>query len=85
VAGESGSFRKLTRDVLLIAGEMMREKSWTALLAPLGVLIPGFTYLNYYHEKKFGRHWAKEILGESEVQKKSHWLPAPQPATEEFI
>jgi hypothetical protein len=85
VAGESGSFRKLTRDVLLIAGEMMREKSWTALLAPLALLIPGITYLNYYHEKRFGRYWAKEILGESEVQKKSRWLPAPQPATEEFI
>ena len=85
VAGESGSFRKLTRDVFLIAGEMMREKSWTALLAPLGVLIPGITYLNYYQEKRFGRYWAKEILGVSEVQKKSRWLPAPQPATEEFI
>jgi predicted metal-dependent phosphoesterase TrpH len=85
VAGESGGFRKLTRDVFLIAGEMMREKSWTALLAPLGVLIPGITYLNYYHEKRFGRYWAKEILGKSEVQKKSRWLPAPQPATGEFI
>ena len=38
VAGESGCFAKLTRDCFLIAGEMMREKSWTALLAPLGLL-----------------------------------------------
>jgi predicted metal-dependent phosphoesterase TrpH len=85
VAGESGSFRKLTRDVFLIAGEMMREKSWTALLAPLGVLIPGITYLNYYQEKRFGRYWAKEILGESEARKNSGWMPARQSATEEFI
>ncbi len=84
-AGESGSFRKLTRDVFLIAAEMMREKSWTALLAPLGALIPAITYLNYYQEKRFGRHWAREIFGESESQQKSRWMPAPHPATEEFI
>ena len=84
-AGESGSFRKLTRDVFLIAAEMMREKSWTALLAPLGALIPAITYLNYYQEKRFGRHWAREIFGESESQQKSRWMAAPHPATEEFI
>jgi len=85
VAGESGGFRKLTRDVFIIAAEMMREKSWTALLAPLGVLIPGITYLNYRHENKFGRYWAREILGESERRRNARWMPVAQPATEEFI
>ncbi len=50
VAGESGSFSKLTRDVFSIAFEMMREKSWTTLLAPLALLVPAFTFLNYYDE-----------------------------------
>jgi predicted metal-dependent phosphoesterase TrpH len=85
VGGESGGFRKLTRDVFIIAAEMMREKSWTALLAPLGVLIPGITYLNYRHENKFGRYWAREILGESERRRNARWMPVAQPATEEFI
>ena len=85
VAGESGSFKKLTRDVFVIAAEMMREKSWTALLAPLGVLIPAITCLNYYQEKRFGRRWAEEILGESNARKYRRWISVPQPAAEEFI
>jgi len=85
VGGEHGGFVKLTRDILWIGAEMMREKSWTALLAPLGVLIPGITYLNYRHENKFGRYWAREILGESERRRNARWLPVAQPATEEFI
>ena len=84
-AGESGSFKKLTRDVFVIAAEMMREKSWTALLSPLAVLIPAITCLNYYQEKRFGRHWAEEILGESNARKYPRWISMPQPAAEEFI
>src|SRR5271163_4380369 len=64
VAGESGCFTKLTWDVLQISGEMMREKYWTALLAPLGVLIPAFTYWNYHDERKFSRRWAAQVLGQ---------------------
>jgi predicted metal-dependent phosphoesterase TrpH len=85
VAGESGSFKKLTRDVFVIAAEMMREKSWTAMLSPLAVLIPGITWLNYYQEKRFGRRWAEEILGESNARKYPRWISMPQPAAEEFI
>ena len=85
VAGESGSFKKLTRDVFLIAAEMMREKSWTAILSPLAVLIPAITCLNYNQEKRFGRRWAEEILGESNARKYPRWISMPQPAAEEFI
>ena len=67
VRGESGSFAKLTRDCFLIAGEMMREKSWTTLLAPLGVLLPAFTWFNYFEERQFSRRWAAEVLGEPEI------------------
>jgi hypothetical protein len=60
--GDSGNFARLTRDVLLITAEMMREKSWTMLLAPLGGLIPFATALNYIEERSFGRRWAAKVL-----------------------
>ena len=40
-------FTKLTRDIFVIAYEMMREKSWTTLLSPLALAIPAFTLNNY--------------------------------------
>src|SRR5271170_6384148 len=85
VAGESGSFRKLTRDVFWIAYEMMREKSWTALLSPLAALIPVITYWNYHDERVFGRRWAAEILGAPETRKHPRWISLPQSAVEESV
>ena len=80
VRGESGHYAKLTRDVLVIAYELMREKCWTRLLAPLVLLIPAITFLNYYDEKKFHRRWAEQILGQSEARKRPRWISVPQPA-----
>jgi predicted metal-dependent phosphoesterase TrpH len=85
VAGESGSFTKLTRDVYLIAYEMMREKSWTALLAPLAVLIPAITCWNYCDERIFSRRWARQILGEPEARKRPRWISMPQSTVEEWV
>ena len=85
VAGESGCFRKLTRDVFVIAYEMMREKAWTTLLSPLGLLIPAITYVNYCDENKFCRRWEAELLGQPETRKRPRWITAPQPALEESI
>lgn len=84
VGGESGSFAKLTRDVFLIAGEMMREKCWTALMSPLAILIPVITYLNYCDESKFSRHWAAKVLGEPEGRRRRRLMAVPQPAAEEW-
>ena len=85
VAGESGRFSKLTRDVFVIAHEMMREKAWTALLSPLGLLIPAITCLNYYDEDKFCRRWGAELFGQPETRKRPRWITAPQHALEESI
>jgi predicted metal-dependent phosphoesterase TrpH len=85
VAGESGSFSKLTRDVLIIAYEMMREKSWTALLSPLAVLIPAVTFWNYRDEDVFSRRWAARVLAEPEAPKHPRWISVPQPAAEEWV
>ena len=85
VGGESGSFSKLTRDVFVIAYEMMREKSWTTLLSPLAALIPVITYWNYHDERAFGRRWAAEILGTPETRKHPRWISVPQSAAEEWV
>src|SRR5579863_3813764 len=82
VSGESGNFGKLTRDVFVIAYEMMREKSWTTLLSPLAALIPVITYWNYRDERVFGRRWAAEILGAPETRKRPRWISLPQSAAE---
>ncbi|MGA8143525.1 MAG: PHP-associated domain-containing protein [Candidatus Acidiferrales bacterium] len=85
VAGESGGFAKLTRDCFLIAGAMMRENSWTALLAPLGLLLPAFTFFNYQEERRFSRRWAAEIIDEPKSRKRPRWITVPQPAVEEWV
>jgi len=64
---------------------MMREKSWTALLTPLGVLVPAITYLNYRDERSFSRHWAAVALHRPESRKRSRWITAPQRAVEECV
>ncbi len=84
VAGDSGSFLKLTRDVFLIAFEMMREKGWTVLLTPLAVLVPAVTYWNYRDERIFSSKWAAEVLGKPERSRPFGWISVPQPAAEEL-
>ena len=79
VRGESGCFAKLTRDVFLIAREMMREKSWTMALAPLAVLIPPITLYTCLDERLFSRRWASQILGQPKSRKLTHWIGFPQP------
>jgi predicted metal-dependent phosphoesterase TrpH len=84
VHGESGGFQKLTRDVFLIAFEMMREKAWTIALAPLALLIPAITFGTQIDEYFFSRKWSREILGEPESRKRPRRISfpyvAPQPA-----
>jgi predicted metal-dependent phosphoesterase TrpH len=85
VAGASGSFPRLTRDVLVIARELMREKSWTMLLAPMGLLIPAITAINYLDERMFDRRWAAKVLGESEPRRRRSWVALPQAVAEEVV
>lgn len=83
--GESGSFSKLTVDVLQIAWELMREKAWTRLMAPLAVFIPLITYWNYHDERKFLRHWTAQLFGTPESRKRPRWIPLPHRAVEETV
>jgi predicted metal-dependent phosphoesterase TrpH len=85
VSGESGSFAKLTRDVLLIAGEMVRDRCWTALLLPLGVLIPAITYYNFREDRAFSRRWARRVLDQAEARRYPRWVTAPRTLGEEWV
>jgi predicted metal-dependent phosphoesterase TrpH len=84
VHGESGCYAKLTRDVFLIALEMMREKSWTMLLAPLALALPAATLLNYRGERAFLRRWPAEVLGQAGSRDRVRWTSVPNPAVEEW-
>lgn len=85
VAGESGCFSKLTRDIYVIVGEMMREKMWTSLLSPLALLIPAFTFWNYCDERLFRRRWASQVLRQPQTKIRCHWISDPRSLAEESL
>jgi hypothetical protein len=60
----------LTRDILLLCGEMMREDRWTVLLAPLVALVPAGVAVDYFIDLSFVRRWGTAINGA---------LPQPAP------
>lgn len=62
VRGDTGRYRVLTRDVLAIGAKMMRERPWTAVLAPLGLAVPAVTAANYAWESVFARYWMARYL-----------------------
>ncbi len=84
VRGESGCFTKLTRDVFAIAGEMMREKAWTALLAPLAFAVPVATLWNYRDENAFLRRWPAELWGPYAKHERLGWDSLSKSAVEEW-
>ena len=84
VGGSSGSYLKLTRDILLIGIEMVRENHWKALLAPLALLVPGFTFFNYISERRFRQRWAAEVLEPTETKARARWK-RPQTTAEEVL
>ena len=59
VCGESGSYWKLTRDVLAIGCEMLRETPAAMLLAPFLIGIPAITFINHLSERRFARKWGR--------------------------
>ena len=62
VRGETGSYWKLTRDVLAIGGHMVRERPLTLPIAALGVLVPLIVMGNYILEGGFARYWMGRYL-----------------------
>ena len=62
VRGETGGYLKLTRDILCIGGNMVREAPWTVALAPLAFAVPFVTMANYVMERCFARWWMARYL-----------------------
>ena len=57
VAGEHGSYARLTADVFSIVRSLFADKPWTAVLAPLAVLVPAFSAGHWINEIRFCRKW----------------------------
>ncbi|HUJ39733.1 MAG TPA: PHP domain-containing protein [Candidatus Acidoferrales bacterium] len=66
--GESGSYGKLTRDVFLIAGAMLRHNPWSSFLLPLAPAIPIYTLAVMLHEFGFARRWSELALRRERVR-----------------
>jgi predicted metal-dependent phosphoesterase TrpH len=75
IGGESGNYRKLTRDVLHLCLEMMRERRWTITLAPLLALVPAGVAVNYLNDLGFAYRWGGII---NWVPTGRHTLPVGQ-------
>jgi predicted metal-dependent phosphoesterase TrpH len=59
--GQNGSYYKLTRDVLLVAGNFIRENPWAAMLAPLMLAVPFVTLGNQLRDAVFERYWMTRL------------------------
>jgi predicted metal-dependent phosphoesterase TrpH len=62
VRGATGSYWKLTRDVLTIGGLMVRHNPLTLPLAPLALGVPLVMAGNYAMESVFARWWMSRYL-----------------------
>ncbi|HXN22877.1 MAG TPA: PHP-associated domain-containing protein [Candidatus Dormibacteraeota bacterium] len=71
--GEEGRYSKLTRDVLQISVQTMRERRWTIALAPLIGVIPAWTFLHICTEMVFSRYWEKRLFGKPSLEQSRLW------------
>jgi predicted metal-dependent phosphoesterase TrpH len=72
LCGESGGYWKLTRDIVLLCGEMIRKDPWTAMLSPLVALVPAGVAVDYFIDLVFVRRWGTAVNGPP-------FRPAPKP------
>jgi predicted metal-dependent phosphoesterase TrpH len=61
--GDSGDFMKLTRAVMEIGFEMLKERRWTTLLSPLMAAIPLITLAHLGLETVFAHKWGRSTAG----------------------
>jgi hypothetical protein len=79
VKGASGTFWKLTADVLRICAAMANENPATLLLAPLALLVPAAVAMNYALEAAFLSHWTRK-LGWTRPRSGFRIVPGASPA-----
>ena len=61
VGGGNGSYFRLTRDILCIAAQMVRDNPATALLIPLMPVVPLATLAVLIDEMAFARRWSRRL------------------------
>jgi predicted metal-dependent phosphoesterase TrpH len=61
--GSSGSYWKLTRDVLGICCGLMKERPWALALSPLMAAVPAAILVNYGWEVLFANYWFRKAMG----------------------
>jgi predicted metal-dependent phosphoesterase TrpH len=78
VRGSSNGTIGLARDLFLVGLEMMRERKWTLLLAPLASLLPAISAAHSLHEEIFARRWFTSAIEQSVARgRRSLWDNAP--------
>jgi predicted metal-dependent phosphoesterase TrpH len=72
VHGTSGGYLRLTRDVTWIIAQMIQERPWKALLAPLAVALPAVTLATVWSEIAFARYWSARATGSAAGALRGH-------------
>jgi PHP domain-containing protein len=72
VAGEHGSYGRLTADVFSIIGSMFVDTPWAALLSPIALLVPVFSAVHWINEIRFCQKWTA-AMENSEKRKRKLW------------
>jgi len=61
VAGNHGSYGRITADVFTIIGSLFADKRWTSLFAPIVPLVPVFSAGHWLNEIRFCRKWTASM------------------------
>jgi hypothetical protein len=69
VAGDHGSYCRLTGDVFSIIGSFFADKPWTAIMAPIAPFVPIFSMGHWLNEIRFCRKWAAMATGGTRKRK----------------
>jgi predicted metal-dependent phosphoesterase TrpH len=72
VAGDHGSYSRLTADVFSIIGSFLANKPWTAMLAPVALLVPVFSAAHWMNEIRFCRKW-NAAMEHGPTRKRKPW------------
>ena len=70
VAGEHGSYTRLTADVFSIIGSFFADLPWTAVLSPLALLVPAFSAAHWMNEMRFCKKWRAVMANGGKGQRK---------------
>jgi predicted metal-dependent phosphoesterase TrpH len=81
VRGESGGYRKLTRDVFHIVAAVLKEHPWLLPMAPaVAAIVPVWTLTNWWNELQFVTKWGAEFGAWREVRHLPRIVSLPEVA-----